>query len=348
MANLKQGIQIFFALLKEAGQKWSEDKASRLAAAITYYTVFSLSPLLLLSVAVAGLALEGAQSGLVAQLEQQMGTQIADLVQSLIENASESGGTITILSIGLSLLGASTVFAQLNQALNLIWGVEQGESGLLMLVHTRFLSFGMVLLVGVLLLLALISSTLIHLFTPYLAGWLGDISVYIPLLNFFVSLGLMTLLFAILFRVLPDVRVSWRDVWWGALLTALLFGLARYLIGFYVQASSAGAVYGAAGSLIVLLLWIYYSAQIFLFGAAFTAVYAHRYGSRVQPARYARRRGLRPYEKPTIMTISPELLRPRPVVTWQEKRPYREAASAVLGLALGLLVAWLNALRSKS
>jgi membrane protein len=340
LAGLWQGIKAFFVLLKEAGRKWGEDKASLMAAAITYYTIFSLSPLLLLSIAVAGLALEGAQSGLVIQIEQQMGSQIADLFQSLLENASESSGSVTIISIGLSLLGASTVFAQLNQALNKVWGVEQGDAALLLLIRTRFTAFAMVLLVGFLLLLALVSSTLLHLLMPYLSDWLGDVSRYLPLLNFGVSLGLMTLMFAVLFRVLPDVLVAWRDVWLGALLTALLFGLARYLIGFYVQASSAGAVYGAAGSLIVLLLWIYYSAQIFLFGAEFTAVYALRYGSRVRPARHARLSHLLPYERPALITVSPELLRPRRVVAWREKRPYREVATGLLGLALGLFVAW--------
>jgi membrane protein len=346
--RLTNGFKAFLALLKEAGQKWSEDKASRLAAAITYYTVFSLSPLLILSIALASMFLEGATADLVIEIRRQMGSQVASLVESLIENASESGGTITIVSIAIALFGASSVFAQLNEALNKVWGVEKGDAAFLLLVRTRFTAFGMVLLVGFLLVLALVSSTLLHLLSPYLADWLGDISVYIPLLNFVISLALMTLLFAILFRVLPDVLVDWRDVWLGAFLTALLFGLARYLIGFYVQVSSAGAIYGAAGSLIVLLLWIYYSAQIFLFGAAFTAVYAKRYGSQVRAASHARLLRLLPYEKPTIMTVSPELLRPQQVVAWQEKRPYREVATGMLGLALGLFIAWLNGLRTRS
>ncbi len=348
MARLQSGAKAFFALLKEAGQKWSEDKASQMAAAITYYTIFSLSPLLVLSVALAGLVLSGVQSELIEQIEAALGPQVASLAETLIENASGTGGTITAVSIAVALFGASNVFAQLNQALNKVWGVEQGDAAILLLVRTRFTAFGMVLLVGLLLLVALISSTLLHLLLPYLADYLGDLTGYVPLLNFFISLGLMTLLFAILFRVLPDVRVAWRDVWLGALLTALLFGLARYLIGFYVQFSSADAVYGAAGSLIVLLLWIYYSAQIFLFGASFTAVYAHNYGSRVRPAPHARLVRLRPYEKPAIMTVSPELLLPERVVTWHQKRPYLAAATGMLGLALGLFVAWLSGLRSRS
>lgn len=347
MERLQDGGKAFFTLLKEAGQKWSEVKASQMAAAITYYTVFSLSPLLVLSVALIGLVLSGGQSGLIAQVEGTLGPQVANLVQSLIENASDSGGTLTIVSIALSLFGASTVFAQLNQALNRVWGVEQGDAALWLLVRTRFTAFGMVLIVGVLLLLALVSSTLLHLLMPYLDEWLGNFSNYLSVLNFIISLGLMTLLFAILFRVLPDVQVEWRDVWLGALLTGLLFGLARYLIGIYVQFSSADAVYGAAGSLIVLLLWIYYSAQIFLFGASFTAIYAHNYGSRVRPAPHARLIGLRPYEKPTIMTVSPELLQPQRNMATQQKRPYLAAATGMLGLALGLFVAWLNGLRSK-
>jgi membrane protein len=342
------GFKTFVALLKAAGRKWSEENAARLAAAITYYTTFSLAPLLVLSIAVASMVLDSARSNLLFQVEREMGEEIANLLRSLIENASESSGAITIVSVALSLLGASSVFAQLNEALNKIWGVEKGDAALLLLLRTRFTAFGMVLLVGVLLLLALVSSTLLHLMTPYLDNWLGDVSVYVPLVNFVVSLALMTLLFAILFRVLPDVRVAWRDVWLGALLTALLFGLARFLIGFYVQVSSAGAVYGAAGALIVLLLWIYYSAQIFLFGAAFTAVYAEKYGSRVQAARHARLRGLRPYERPAIMTVPAELLQPTRIVTWRQKRPYLAAATGMLGLALGLFVAWLNGLRSRS
>lgn len=348
MDKAVSGFKAFFELLKAAGQKWSAENGSRLAAAITYYTTFSLAPLLVLSVAVASMVLDGASSDLLFQVEREMGEGIADLLRSLIENASESSGAITIVSVALSLFGASSVFAQLNEALNKIWGVEKGDAALLLLLRTRFTAFGMVLLVGVLLLLALVSSTLLHVLTPYMANWIGDLSVYIPLLNFVVSLALMTLLFAILLRVLPDVQVAWRDVWLGALLTALLFGLARYLIGFYVQVSSAGAAYGAAGALIVLLLWIYYSAQIFLFGAAFTAVYAEKYGSRVRAGRHARLRGLRPYERPAIMTLPPELLQPTRIVTWREKRPYLAAATGMLGLALGLFVAWLNGLRSRS
>ena len=273
-----------WTLLKETFSEWSEDKASRLAAALAYYTIFSLAPLLIIAIAVAGLVFgqEAAQGELVAQIQGLVGQEGAKLIETMIQSASKptSGIIATAIAIATILFGASGLFGQLQDALNTIWEVKpKPERSILGMVKDRFLSFTMVLGIGFLLLVSLIISAVLSALNPYLTDLLPGSIYLIQILNVVISFGVITLLFAMIYKVLPDVKIAWGDVWIGAAVTSLLFTLGKFLIGLYLGNSSAGSAYGAAGSLVVLLLWVYYSAQILLFGAEFTQVYAKRRGS---------------------------------------------------------------------
>lgn len=278
-------------LLKEAIQEWQDDKASRLAAALAYYTVFSLAPLLVLVIAIAGaiFGTESARNELTSQIQGLVGPAGADFVTSALENASQPGanqGAIaSTISIALLIFGASGVFVQLQDSLNTIWNVEpKPKQGIGYFIQKRLLSFSMILVIGFLLLVSLVVSTALSAFGGFLNQWLASLSW---LINFAISISLVTLLFAAIFKYLPDAKIGWKDVTVGAFITALLFNLGKYLLGLYLGNSSFSSTYGAAGSLVVLLAWIYYSAQILFFGAEFTQVYARRFGSRIVPDKHA-------------------------------------------------------------
>ncbi|UCC51928.1 MAG: YihY/virulence factor BrkB family protein [Anaerolineaceae bacterium] len=286
-------LKAIFILFRDAGIAWGQDKASLYAAAIAYYMVFSIAPLLVLSIAIAGrvfgqVAVEGE---VVAQVEQFVGPEAAILLQSLLQNAISGSSSFTLISVAILLWAASGVFNHLKRALDIIYGVIPkqlpGLKGALHVIRTRFLTFAMVLFMGVLLLAALainaVAATLGNFLTEYFPD-LIDINTYVTR---FIAPFIMFLLFSTLFKMLPEARVAWRDVWLGSLVTTLLFMLGIYIIGIYLSMTNVGSVYGAAGSLIVVLVWIYYSTQILMFGAEFTKIYANRYGRRIVPRRSA-------------------------------------------------------------
>ncbi|MBD0334887.1 MAG: YihY/virulence factor BrkB family protein [Cyanobacteria bacterium Co-bin13] len=278
-------------LLKETFQEWQQDKASRLAAALAYYTVFSLAPLLVLVIAIAGsiFGTDAARDQLVTQIQALVGASGADVITDALENASEPGanqGAIaSIISIVVLIFGASGVFVELQNSLNTIWNVEpKPGQGVGYFVQKRLLSFSMILVIGFLLLVSLVLSTTLSAFSGYLSQWVEGLGW---VLNTAISLGLITFLFAAIFKYLPDAHIAWKDVIIGAFITTLLFTLGKYLLGLYLGNASVGSTYGAAGSLIALLTWIYYSAQILFFGAEFTQVYARRFGSQIVPDKHA-------------------------------------------------------------
>lgn len=268
-------VQLFKRTLSEFG----EVKATRLAAALAFYTVFSLSPLLLLAVSIAGLVFgeEAAQGRIVAEIEGNVGRETAELIQTMLAATRNENSNVISLLIGLAtlLLGASALFGHLQDALNTIWRAKPpADAGFMAVIKKRLLSFSLVLLMGLLLLLSLLMTTGLS-FLDELISSLAPGSVYLyHLLNLMVTFGLITILFAVLFKFLPDVEIAWRNVWIGAAVTAGLFLVGIYLISFYMGRAAPGSVFGAAGSLVALLLWIYYSAQIFFFGAQFTFVNA--------------------------------------------------------------------------
>jgi membrane protein len=275
-------------LLKETYSEWSEDKASRLAAAIAYYTAFSMAPLIILTLVILGLFFQSdvAQNYIMDQITSMVGSDGAAVFQDIMQNASRPSGLTTAAVIGIAtlLFGASGVFGQLQDALNTVWGVAPKPGrGLWGIIESRFLSFTMVFGLGFLLLVSLILSAALTALGEFVSGYFQEYVIIGQILNFLISFGFVTLLFAMIFKVLPDVEIAWSDVWFGAVVTALLFTIGKFLIGLYLGQQSFGSTYGAAGSILIVLLWIYYSAQILLLGAEFTQVYARRFGSRIVP-----------------------------------------------------------------
>ncbi|MEO8892332.1 MAG: YihY/virulence factor BrkB family protein [Coleofasciculaceae cyanobacterium] len=283
-------LKIFFELLKETFKEWQEDKASRLAAALAYYTAFSIAPLLIIVIAIAAVFFgeQAAQGQIVERIQNLVGREGAEAIQTMIQNSRKpTTGTIaTIISIGVLLFGATNVFAQLQDALNTIWEVAP-KPGVKGLVKTRFISFTLILGVGFLLLVSLVLSTVLAVLGNYLGDLFPNLQLIWSVVNFTISFGIITLLFALIYKFLPDVKITWGDVGIGAAITALLFTIGKSLLGLYLANSSVGSTYGAAGSFVVLLLWVNYSAQILLFGAEFTQVYANKYGSQIVPDSHA-------------------------------------------------------------
>ena len=272
-------------LTRDAVAAWRADFAPSMGAALSYYAFFSLAPLLVVAVAVAGLVFshDAVMREIGGQLQGLLGQDGAGAFTALIEKtASPKKGIIaSIVGVVLLLFGATTVFAELQDDLDRIWKVPtRDEPGLWPLLRDRFLSFGLILGVGFLLVVSLVVSAGLSAFGTW---WSQSLGLWEPLLqtiNFVVSLTLTTLLFAMIYKILPRVPIAWNDVWVGAGVTALLVGLGKFAIGLYLGQSAVSSTYGAAGSLVVLLVWVYYTAQIFLLGAEFTYVYAHRHGSK--------------------------------------------------------------------
>jgi membrane protein len=280
------------SVLKEAFGDWKEDKASRLAAALSYYTAFSIAPLLLIAIAVAGVVLgpKAAQGQVFGQLEGLLGPEAAGAVEAAIGKSQQTGANTLSAIIGLVTLvwSASNVFAQLQDALNTIWEVQpKPGAGIIGTLKRRFLSMTMVLGIGFMLLVSLVLSAALAVLGQFFSSVLPGGEVIGQAVNFIISFGVITLLFGAIYKVLPDVEIAWSDVWVGAATTALLFTVGKLLIGLYLGHASVGSTYGAAGSLLVLLIWVYYSSQILFFGAEFTQVYARRYGSRIVPSEHA-------------------------------------------------------------
>ncbi|HWL54131.1 MAG TPA: YihY/virulence factor BrkB family protein [Chthoniobacteraceae bacterium] len=293
-------IKTATSLLKQTAEEWVRDRAPMLGASLAYYTVFSLAPLLIISISIAGLVWgdEAARGKIFEQLHHLIGEQGGKATQEMVQSAGSKPATGIIASItGLVtlLLGASGVFGQLQSSLNIMWEVEpKSGQGLLGFIRKRFLSFGFILVVGFLLLVSLILSAAITFLAESVGGVISGVEIIAHILNFAFSFGVVTALFALMFKFLPDAVIAWRDVWLGAVITAALFTIGKFALGFYLGTTSVASAYGAAGSLIVLLLWVYYSSQIFFFGAEFTQVWANRFGSRVVPADDAKSTGKEP------------------------------------------------------
>ena len=281
-----------FSLLQETVREWREDGANRLAAALAYYTTFSLAPLLVLIIAIAGLAggREAAQTRTMAQVEDLLGAEGREFVEGMIESASqpETGLAATFVGAVTLLFGALGVFGELQNSLNTIWEVKPKPAknwidGIKRFVVRRLLSFTMVLGIGFLLLASLVVSAVVSAFGEYINNRWPLADFWLGLINFVISFLVITFLFGMIFKFLPEIKIAWKDVWLGAAVTSALFSLGKFLIGLYLGRSEVGNTFGAAGSLAILLIWIYYSAQILFFGAEFTQVYANRYGSKIVP-----------------------------------------------------------------
>ena len=276
----------FWSLLKETVTGWLGDFAPSMGAGIAYYTAFSIGPLLIIVIAIAGLVFgEEAASGYVyAQIGDLLGKDGADAVRTMVDRAGETEEGILAPIIGFALLvvGATTVFAELQSDLDRIWKAPAAKrtEGLWGMLRRRVLSLGLVVSIGFLMLVSLVVSAALAALTRWWSGWLEDFAWLMHVLDFVVSIGVVSLMFALMYKILPRVKIAWRDVWVGAFVTALLFTIGKFLVGLYIGKSRVASGFGAAGSLMIVLVWVYYSAQIFLLGAEFTWAYTHRYGSR--------------------------------------------------------------------
>jgi membrane protein len=279
----------FPSMLMESASAWMEDNALRLSASLAFYSVFSLAPLLVIAVSIGALIFseQTVRDQIGAQLEALAGPRAADSLEALLITSAaqkRTGIFAAVAGIVVMLFGASGVFGELKDALNTIWGVvvKPGRT-LVRLIRDRFLSFSMVLSVGFLLLVSLLLNAILIALSKYM-NWLLPLPALVwQTLDFVGSFGVITVLFAMIFKILPNVRIGWGDVWIGAAVTSLLFVLGKFLIGFYLGASSITSAYGAAASVVIVLLWVYYSACILFFGAEFTKIYASKFGSGIIP-----------------------------------------------------------------
>lgn len=283
-------------LVVAAVNGWLEDRAPSMGAAIAYYTVFSLAPILILVIAVAGLVFgeAAAEGALVAQLRELLGPQGASAVQGMIASAGQGERSLRASVLSMVLLGiaATTVFAELQASLNVIWkAAPRPGSPVTTLIRIRLISLSLIVGIGFLLLATLVVSTALTALADYLNRIFPYLNVVMGVVNFALSFGVTTVLFAMIYKVLPDTRIAWRDVWIAAITASLLFSLGRFVISLYIGSSEVASTYGAAGALVIVLIWVYYSAQIFLFGAEFSKVYAEHHGSRRGRWRLRRHRG---------------------------------------------------------
>jgi membrane protein len=279
-------LRAIFSLFKEAVDAWIEDYAPSMGAALSYYTLFSIAPLLLIAVGVAGLVFgeQAARGEIFGQLRELMGDQGAAAVERLLASADKPEGGVIATATGITmlLLGAMTVFGELQNALDRIWRApaRKKSAGWWNLLHSRLLSFGMVLGIAFLLMVSLVVSAALSALGKLWGPAFKDWETAAHFIDVLLSFGLVAVLFAMIYKFIPRVRIPWRDVWVGAGVTAVLFAIGKFAIGLYIGKSTVASAFGAAGSLAVMMVWVYYSAQIFLLGAEFTWVYAHAYGSR--------------------------------------------------------------------
>lgn len=285
-------LQAIWKLLQETFKEWNEDKASRLAAALAYYTIFSIAPLLIIVIAIAGAVFgeEAARGQIVGQIQGLIGREGAEFIEAAIQNANkpQTGAIASIISFLVLILGATGLFTELQDSLNTIWEVKPKPGrGILNIFRQRFLSFAMVIGIGFLLLVSLVISTALTALVTYFSNMIPGVDFIWQIVNFILSFAITTLLFGSIFKVLPDVKITWSDVLIGSVITSILFSIGRFLLGQYLGNGSFGSTYGAAGSLVVILAWVNYAAQILFFGAEFTQVYARRYGSGIVPNKNA-------------------------------------------------------------
>ena len=283
----------FFIILKNTFLSFLDDRGLKLSASLSYYTVFSLAPLLLLMISLAGVFFgrEAIQGQVFNEINGLIGNSAAAQIQEIIKNMELSGKTNTALVVGIVTLfiGATSVFAEIQDSINIIWKVKaKPKRGWVKIIKDRLLSSSLIIGLGFLLIITFMINGVLLSLNNWLHSYFPDTTVFIfQFINIIISFGVITLLFGVIFKVLPDAKIAWKDVTYGAFFTSCLFMLGRYFIGLYIVTSNTGLAYGAAGSLIIILVWVYYTAAILYLGAEFTRVYADFKGNIIQPASYA-------------------------------------------------------------
>ncbi len=286
---MRETFKTAFDVLKQTVKDWADDKAPRLGAALAYYTVFSIAPLIVIVIAIAGIwfGREAAQQQIIDQIAGMVGQQGAEGIAGMLQaaNKPKEGMIASALAVVTLIFGATGVFIQLQDALNTIWEVKPKPGrGIMGFVRQRLLSLAMVFGIGFLLLVSLVMSAGLAAAGKWFSSAMPGGDGVWQVLNFVISFVVVAVMFTLMFKYLPDVKIAWKDVWLGGALTALLFTIGKFALGMYLGRSSVSSAYGAAGSLVILLLWIYYSAQILFLGAEFTQVYANRFGKKLEPA----------------------------------------------------------------
>lgn len=285
-------LESLWQIAREIVNEYSDDKVPKLAAALSYYTVFSLAPILVICIALAGaiFGADAAQGRIVGELQDLFGEQAASLIQAAIKKTAESnGGTIAaIISLAVLIISAVAAFSELQDSLNIIWKVKSRPGQAIWgFFRIRLVSFALIVALGFLLLVSLIITAALGALYDYLSARLPITPIVLEVLNNVITLVVIFGLFSMIYKILPDVELSWRDVRTGALVTTVLFVIGKFLIGLYLGRGSIGSTYGAAGSLAIIFVWVYYSAQILFLGAEFTYVYSSRLGSGVRPSAHA-------------------------------------------------------------
>ena len=355
---MKLGAKGYLGLFKTAAMDWMDDKAPRLGAALAFYTIFSLAPLLTVVITIASLwYTENADQQIYSHMASVIGQEkAAELGEMLTQQGEKKQGVFTAISAGVMLLiGATGVFVQLQDSLNEIWEVKpKPGQGIMGFIRHRMLSFAMILGVGFLLLTSLLLSAALSAVGKYFSHMIGDMNILFQALHIGVSFGVITLLFALMFKYVPDAKISWKDVWFGAVVTTLLFTVGKFALGLYLGKSSVVSTYAAAGALLIVLLWVYYSAQIVFFGAEITQAYARAMGRGVHPSEHAERDEEKALQaeakandrerKKLAKGKSSDLL-PEPVYAMQSGGKMRHAAKTFGGIVL--LIAALIPLEKK-
>jgi membrane protein len=344
----------YITLLKETIKEFGEDKAPRLGAAFAYYTIFSVGPLLLIAVAMAGLFFgkEAAQGRVSGELGKVFGAKMAEALEQMVQAAAKpkSGRLAAIVGVVTLLFGASGLFAQLKDALNTIWNVEKKKAaGFIGMLKERFLSMAMVLGIGFMLLVTLVVDAAISAMGSRIEQYVGGEAV-MQAIQLAISFVVTTVLFAAIFKVLPDIRIAWRDVWFGAIFTSVLFVLGKFGLALYLGKAAIGSAYGAAGSLVILLVWVYWSAQILFLGAEFTQVYARTYGSMKgdRSKREARAQAKRPEDRPRAKEGERHVAVPVPAYAARQRSGgggglVKVAAGGMAGLLFGAILGGVTA-----
>lgn len=287
---MKKKVKDLWSILKDSFNGFIDDNAMRLSASLSYYTLFSLAPMLLIIISLGGIFFgrEAVQGQVYNQINGLIGSDAAKQVQEILKNAQKSGQSVWAAAVGVItlLIGATGTFAEIQDAINGIWGLKpKPKNGIIKYLMTRFLSFSLIISLGFLLLVSLVVNAVLNAFSQKAELLFSDATIYIFwVINLFVVWAVIALLFTIIFKVLPDGKIKWKDAFAGAGFTSLLFMIGKYAIGLYLGNSSVGTTFGAAGSVVIILLWVYYSALILYFGAEFTKAYTNFYGRSIQPS----------------------------------------------------------------
>jgi membrane protein len=289
---MKRKVKQYWSILKDAFDGFLDDNAMRMGASLSYYTLFSLAPMLLIIISLGGIFFgkEAVQGQIYGQIDGLIGSDAAKQVQEILKNAQRSGQSTWAATVGVItlLIGATGTFAEMQDAINFIWGLKpKPKTGVVKYLMTRFLSFSLIISLGFLLLVSLVVNAVLNAFSQKVELLFSDATVYIFwFINLFVVWGVIASLFTVIFKILPDGKIKWKDAFAGAGFTSLLFMIGKYVIGLYLGNSSVSTTYGTAGSIVIILLWVYYSALILYFGAEFTKAYTNFYGRSIQPNGY--------------------------------------------------------------